>query len=87
MAREYGSLMGVEEPGRSRAKRLQAKEATPVERRAAIKALERRQAGEARRSHESGRGSSQGTSLSVFDAAQTIKNKKASDRKLIDEAG
>lgn len=93
MAEEYGSPMGTEAPGTVRAERPRAKEASVAERRKALQALDARSSGEARRSNVSGRGSSQGSggakesgkSLSAFDAARTIKDKKARDNKAIDD--
>ena len=78
--KSYGSPMGVEAPGQSTASRPKAKEASPAERKAALKALEARSQGEARRDNTSGRGTSQGDRASPDNASldpfSTIKKKK-----------
>lgn len=86
---QYGTPLGVEAPGQTMRKRPKTKQASVSETRAALKALDERRSGESRRSHVPGRGTSQGdkSSLSAVDAASSIRNKKASDRKTIDEAG
>jgi hypothetical protein len=83
--------MGTEEPGSVRRERPRAKEASPAERRKALKALEQRSAGEARRSNVSGRGTSQGSGGASSDtnmnAGRAIKDKKYRDAKYVDDAG
>jgi hypothetical protein len=88
---DYGSPMGTEAPGSVKRERPRAKEASPAERRAALKALEERSAGEARRSNTPGRGTSQGSggakSEQRGNIADVIRDKKYRDMKTIDEAG
>lgn len=89
---DYGSPMGTEEPGSVRRERPRAKEASPAERRKALKALEQRSAGEARRSNVSGRGTSQGSggrgeSDGNMNPGRAIKDKKYRDAKYVDDAG
>jgi hypothetical protein len=82
MSNEYGTPLGTETPGSKRPERARAKEPTVAERRAALKSLEARGAGEARRSNVPGRGTS-----SSRNPVTAIWDKKNRDLKTTQEGG